>query len=300
MYKKLEKCPLCSSGHFNNYLICRDHSISKESFAIVECEVCKFKFTNPRPETNKIIKYYESDSYVPIANRANTLINLIYQLVRKFTLKSKIRLINELSTKGNILDVGCGTGHFLQVCVKDGWKVQGVEQSMVARNYAQELLGITIYEQLSDIESLNQKYEIISLWHVLEHMEDLDQTMVGLKNHLSKNGTIVTAVPNCHSFDAKYYKSFWAGFDVPRHFYHFTQKTMEELVKRHQMKIRQIIPMKWDAYYISWLSENYRRSENQKLPDILKYLKFPIMGWRSNRWASKNNNDYSSLVYIIK
>lgn len=296
MYQKIEECPLCQSGHFNNYLICKDHSISGESFAIVQCQECNLRFTSPRPTQENIGTFYVSDSYISIANKGNNITNLIYKFVRLFTIRQKTKLIASLTKVGTVLDVGCGTGEFLRGCQLNGWTVVGVEPSE-AKKKAQKLTGATIYSNLRDVPPEDQ-YEVITLWHVLEHLPDLHEAMNHFKKIVKKKGRLVIAVPNSESWDAANYKEFWAGYDVPRHFFHFTQATMKQLCLAHGLKIEGIHPMKLDSFYVSLLSEKYRKSENPTTtPSLL--IKAINNGFKSNSWARKNNNNYSSLIYVI-
>lgn len=273
-------------------MVVKDHAVSQESFSISKCATCNFLFTNPRPDQNHISQYYESKNYVSHQDAASNLTNFVYKIVRKITLKQKVAWINEFSkTKGRLLDFGCGTGHFVQAAQKDGWQVSGFEPSSAALSIARNKLKLKVYEELSELEN-EKKFDAITLFHVLEHVHNLDSTMKLLCSKLKQRGNLYIAVPNFNSYDSMLYKENWASLDVPRHLYHFTTETMERLAKEHDLKIKAIKPMLFDSYYVSILSQGYIGNKN----NIINALK---IGYKSNKLA-KNENNYSSLLFILK
>lgn len=291
MYEKIESCPSCNSKEFVNHMICDDHSVSKESFAIMKCTNCELLVTSPRPDKNSIGSYYQSEDYISHTNQANSPINWIYKLARNYTLRQKFNLISKVASKQSVLDYGCGTGHFLNYVQKHkSWKTVGVEPDELARTNARSEHDLDVVESLSDLT--DKKYGVITLWHVLEHVHDLTETIETLKNHLFKDGSLIVAVPNYESLDQKIYEKYWAAYDVPRHLYHFNQLTVKELMKYHQLKLQQVLPMKLDSYYVSMLSEKYKFGKTN-------YFNSFVNGWKSNSWARNNNNNYSSLIYIF-
>ncbi|MBB6609578.1 class I SAM-dependent methyltransferase [Pontibacter sp. Tf4] len=291
-YERLEHCPICGKEEFKNFLVVKDNSVSKESFVIVECENCTFKFTNPRPDETTIGSYYESEDYISHTNTKTGIINRAYHVVRSITTKQKVELINRHAPgKGTILDYGCGTGVFLTACKKDGWQVRGVEPSDRARELAAETTGTTIATTIAELP--DEKYKVITLWHVLEHIHTLNETIKELISHLTEDGTLIIAVPNADSHDAQQYKENWAAYDVPRHLYHFTQATMKRFLKKHKMQLKEVLPMKFDAYYVSMLSEKHKEGKTKMISSV-------VNGFKSNNYAEKNGNDYSSLIYVAK
>ncbi|HNP18394.1 MAG TPA: class I SAM-dependent methyltransferase [Fulvivirga sp.] len=291
MFEKLEQCPACGNTTFRNHIICKDYTVSQEEFAIVQCDKCNLQFTNPRPDKLNLGKYYQSEDYISHADKTFGLTDIIYKLVRRFTLQQKLKLVSNLNTSKTMLDYGCGTGYFLKEGQKAKWTIAGIEPNEKARMIANQQLNGIVEESL-DLIPTDNKFGIISLWHVLEHVFDLNTTIEQLVTHLDKNGFMVVAVPNPLSYDATYYKKYWAAYDLPRHLYHFTPDTLKVVAKKHGLKIVDVIPMKFDAYYVSLLSEKYKTGSN-------KYLKSIVTGYKSNSYAKKHDNNYSSLIYIL-
>lgn len=288
MYEKIEECPLCQFSSHSNYIIVDDHSISKESFAIVQCNKCSFIYTNPRPDLNSIGKYYESDEYISHANQANNLINFVYKIARIYTLNWKYRQIRKFQSQGSLLDFGCGTGEFLQYMSQKGWETSGVEPNSHARD-ASRLKGLEVEASLP--KDSKDRVDIITAWHVIEHVHDLVDTVRALRKRLKEGGKLILALPNCQSHDAIHYGQHWAGYDVPRHLYHFTQDSIKTLCTKTKLKLEDTIPMKLDAYYVSMLSEKYLGNKHAFIQGLKK-------GYTSNQKAKRDNN-YSSLIYVL-
>ncbi len=292
MLTELKNCPVCAGTESKKFLTLKDHSISGETFQLSQCTSCGFRYTNPVPDETSIGRYYQSENYISHSDTNKGIVNKLYHLVRKRSLKSKLELVNRFSgSKGNILDIGCGTGYFLQTCKEDGWKTDGMEPDPHARKLAEQNTGHSLYSDLFSVTE-EQKYDVITLWHVLEHVHKLNESIQHIHKLLKKNGTLIIAVPNCNSYDSSIYKEFWAAYDVPRHLYHFTPPDMENLLIKHSFQKTAILPMMFDSYYVSMLSDQYKFGKTN-------YLRAFFNGWKSNLKASKNNN-YSSLIYIFK
>ncbi|WP_215225492.1 class I SAM-dependent methyltransferase [Echinicola shivajiensis] len=293
MYDRLTKCPLCQSGLFINHLVVKDHSVSQESFTICKCNNCNFLFTNPRPDQKHIGDYYKSEDYISHTDKSTNLVNFIYKQVRKFTLKQKVNWINKYSNKkGRLLDFGCGTGHFLNQAKEDGWQCIGHEPSEDAATIASNNFNLCIYHTPQELTK-EKKFDAITLFHVLEHVHDLRGTMDLLLNRLKKRGTLYLAVPNYDSYDSKLFKEDWASLDVPRHLYHFTQETMQFLADEFDLRIIAKEPMPFDSYYVSILSNSIKYKRKNLINSF-------ITGYKSNKSAKTNNNNYSSILFILK
>ena len=246
-------------------------------------------FTNPIPVIEEIGMYYKSDSYVSHSSTNKGLINKVYQLVRKRTLKQKLKLVKRLTKGKDTLDIGAGTGHFLNEMTKAGFNAIGLEPDEDARNFAKSNFSVKIKDlnELYDLEE--DSLDIITMWHVLEHVYDLQKDVAQIIKSLKKDGTLIVAVPNRNSYDAKHYKSFWAAYDLPIHLYHFTPNDINNLFAQHGMEVKEILPMKFDAFYVSMLSEKYKGG------NLLSAL---FHGLMSNLKAKKGT--FSSQIYIIR
>ena len=289
----LAACPVCDQDKTTPFLTCIDNTVSRETFSIVQCSSCGFKFTNPRPEEDKLGNYYKSEGYVSHSNTKKGFVNSTYQTVRKYTLLKKLQLISSYFKTGNLLDIGCGTGEFLNTCKQAKWSVVGIEPSADARRMGIDNFGVDVRDE-AEINNLESgSFDIITMWHVLEHVPNLNERIEDLRRLIKPNGIIIIAVPNCNSLDATIYKESWAAYDVPRHLYHFTPKDIESVFKKHELKLFRILPMVFDSYYVSLLSEKIKTGK----PNILKAM---WNGFRSNISAIKSGKTYSSQIYLIR
>jgi len=297
LIERLSKCPLCKSGLFLNSLEVKDHAVTKETFIICNCTNCGTKFTNPRPKAEHIGKYYDFPEYYSHDDSSKTLTQFIYQTVRKIATKRKVSLINSLTDKkGKLLDYGCGTGEFIHQAKIDGWNVTGIEPNDKARNLATDKISKNALPSLNDLGS-SQTFDVITLFHVLEHVHKLRKTVKSLLNHLKSSGYILIAVPNPSSYDAIKYDTNWAGWDVPRHLYHFNSDAMDSFQKIFDLELVDLKKMSFDSYYVSLLSESY---ENPANSTFLTYTKAILTGYKSNSAAKGIAGNYSSNIYIFK
>ncbi|MFK7953350.1 MAG: class I SAM-dependent methyltransferase [Ekhidna sp.] len=288
MYTKLEKCPSCGHPKFKNHIICEDHTVSNESFALVKCDNCELVFTNPRPSIESISSYYQSDQYISHTDKANSAIHLVYKLVREYTLSQKLKLISSYKKKGTILDYGTGTGDFLEKCFKNNWTTFGYEPDLDALKIAKSKGKSEFIESLPT----KSKVDIITAWHVIEHVYELVDTIRNLKKSLNDDGYMFIALPNIESFDAKEYQEFWAAYDVPRHLYHFSQSSFKQLLGQEKLKLIDVKPMIFDSYYVSLLSEKYKTGKSNIINAVRN-------GYYSNK-SAKKTGQYSSLIYVVK
>jgi SAM-dependent methyltransferase len=295
MNEQLTECPLCNGKKFELFLKCKDYTVSNDIFEIKSCLSCGFKFTSPRPDMDSIGKYYESQDYISHSNTKVGFINKLYHIIRSRSINKKTRFIENFKlTKKNILDIGCGTGSFLGAMKAKGWNVLGVEPNSKARKSAIDDFGIKVVEKLEQNTMLSHSFSVITMWHVLEHVHSLKDKLREIQTLLEENGIVVIAVPNYTSWDAKHYNEKWAAYDVPRHLYHFSPISIKSFFSEYGLQHIQSIPMKYDSYYVSLLSEKYKNS-GAFIP-----LKAFIYGFISNSKAGTNAEKYSSVIYIFK
>lgn len=285
-------CPICDSHSFTTLHTSKDFTSTQETFHVKQCDVCKLAITSPRPTEEDAARYYQSDKYISHTSASKGILDSIYLIMRGFSLRWKYSLVKKYLHQGPLLDYGAGTGHFLREVKSHGYTVQGVEPSEDAR----KKIGADI-SVVSKLHALNnQTFEVITLWHVLEHVYRLRETIQELKAKLADRGTIFIAVPNRESYDAQHYQSLWAAYDVPRHLWHFTKSNMSTLLQKEGLIIKDVIPMKLDAYYVSLLSERYRNGGALTLFGILRAVH---MGLKSNL-KGKSKTNYSSLIFVVQ
>lgn len=288
-------CPGCKAISIDPVITAKDYTVSGQEFSIWQCKQCSLRFTQDVPAQSSIGHYYQSDNYISHTDTTKGLVNSLYHLIRKRTLHQKKKLIERITRlqHGSLLDIGAGTGAFSFYMQHAGWKVTGLEPDEQARKRAADLYGMTLLPagELFNMSTLS--YDVVTMWHVLEHVHDLHGYLQQLSDILSKKGIAFIAVPNYTSYDASVYKQFWAAYDVPRHLYHFSPYSMKLLLSSHSMKVRKIVPMWYDSFYVALLSEQYQNGSSG-------YVKASYNGLVSNWQAVKNREKCSSLIYIIE
>ena len=289
-----KNCPWCDSENNHQFLELKDYFLTQENFEILECNECKLLFTSPCPAPDKIGSYYKSEDYLSHNEEKKGLFAKIYNKVKKINIKNKFNIAtNGQQPKAkSLLDIGCGVGDFLLYAKENGCDITGIEPSEDARKIAEKKLDCKILppEELQNIP--DNSFDIVTMWHVLEHVADLKTEIHHLQRILKKDGRLILALPNYKSYDAEYYKDKWAAYDVPRHLSHFSQTSIKNIFKETKLQLIDIKPLKWDSFYISMLSEQYLSSKNS-------FLKGTLIGWKSNRKARKSG-EYSSLVYVFE
>lgn len=287
----LSKCPWCDSPDIRQGSKIHDYFLTMEEFSIFSCNSCGLVFTNPRPKLENLGLYYQSDKYYSHTSSQGGIIPFIYRKVKEINLKTKFKQVTAGSVINKVLDIGCGTGDFLNVCKKSGMEIYGIEPESKARNLAKEILKVEILHPDQSEKIPDESLDLITMWHVLEHVPDLNKQISELSRIIKKGGKVVIALPVYESYDAEVYKEKWAAWDVPRHLYHFNKAVISKMMLANGFKSGNVYPMKWDSFYVSLLSEQYLKTK-------LGILKAFVIGLLSNAKARRSGN-YSSLVYTF-
>ncbi|WP_018616456.1 class I SAM-dependent methyltransferase [Segetibacter koreensis] len=290
-----DHCLCCGSAAISKVFDCKDYTVSNENFEIWQCNSCTFRFTQNAPDEASVGIYYQSADYISHSDTKKGLVNRLYHQVRTFTLTSKLNLLKEVTglKHGVLLDVGAGTGAFAFTMQQAGWNVTGLEPDETARINAVNNYKLHL-EELSSLASMhNETFDAITLWHVLEHVHDLHGYLEKFFKILKPVGRLIIAVPNYTSYDAGYYKQYWAAYDVPRHLYHFSPKSMEILLKEKGFAVEAVKTMWFDSFYVSMLSEKYRHGKD-------RFIQAAWVGLISNIKALFNAKRCSSVIYVIR
>jgi 2-polyprenyl-3-methyl-5-hydroxy-6-metoxy-1,4-benzoquinol methylase len=291
----LENCLCCGGKDYELYVKAKDN-YSTEYFDIVKCKECGFIFTNPRPNPHEISRYYTSPDYMSHNSHSRGLVQSIYRYARKYMMRKKLALIQDVAgTEKNfaMLDFGCGTGDFLGFVKQHGIYAEGVEPDAHAREVAKSVNNVDTYSLESSEDITPGKFDVITLWHVLEHVHELHAQIDYFYRWLKPGGKLLIALPNINSYDAKKYGMYWDALDVPRHLYHYAPKNLQQIIEKHHFRFEQQYPLFLDAYYVSMRSEWHCGT-----PKILSYMKAIAVGYKSNRQAG-NTGNFSSLIYTF-
>ena len=271
----------------------KDHSVSGDTFELRYDASRELLFTHPKPSESELSNYYPDENYISHTNQRRSLFDFLYHAVRRVSVQRKLRLIKPFqSTQGTLLDVGAGTGFFLRAAQKKGWTVTGIEPNPSARNLANDKAENSVFDTDAMRQLPPNSFDVITLWHVLEHLPNLEEEIKLFHKLLKPNGRIVVAVPNYKSFDAFYFKDYWAAYDVPRHLWHFSQQSISKVFSEVQMNLESTHPLPMDAYYVSLLSNKLKTGSHRILSSIW-------IGLLSNLKAA-SSGEYSSLIYVLK
>jgi len=218
-----ETCILCGSRN-------RELLIEKDPWKIYRCTSCGLGVLDPRPTDEELTELYTRDYF---ASQYDEGVDLGSPEFKKWLslLEHRVRFFSSKKAKGRLLDIGCGNGYFLALCRSKAYKVQGIDISEWAATYAIETLGLPVHVgQIDEVELPGRHFDIITLWHSLEHTRDPRYTIERAKGWLKANGILVIEVPNYEGRDARSYGEDWIGWQFPFHFFHFTPASLKRLL----------------------------------------------------------------------
>ena len=286
------RCPYCQSDTTDLHLKLKDYFLTQEDFEIYRCPHCELLFTWPRPEESELGKYYKSDEYLSHNESKKGIMPFIYNRVKRVNISNKYKIATQGTSGKRMLDFGCGVGDFILYAKQNGFDVCATDVTPTAREAASKKLGMNLPSPEEVLSMPDGSFDIITMWHVLEQISHLKSQIFHLNRLLVNGGRLVLALPDYLSYDAQHYQDKWAAYDVPRHLNHFDSKSLQNIFAGTPLHLVSTAPLKWDAYYISMLSEKYRGSS-------LAFAKGLIQGWKSNR-AARKSGEYSSMVYIFE
>ena len=286
---------MCGGQRLEHALTCTDHYASGEQFEVVRCVHCGFLMTQNVPVEAEIGKYYETPDYISHSDTQKGLMNRVYHWVRQYMLTRKAALVKHCSqmTKGHLLDYGTGTGYFANAMVRQGWNVNAIEKSPQARAFAKTNFQLEVEVETALKDYPSDTFDVVTLWHVMEHLEHLNEIWKTLHRILKKNGTLIVAVPNPNAYDAQKYKEWWAAYDVPRHLWHFAPPVMQQFGTKHGFTLEEQRPMPFDAFYVSMLTEKYKGSK-------ISFVKGLWTGTFAWFHALRNKERSSSMIYVFR
>ena len=292
---KINTCPVCSGSRFKKVMVCVDRQATGETFTICRCTGCGLLITKNAPVESQIGRYYDSPAYIPHSDSSKGLMNRAYHLVRRIMLFRKLRLIRHAChiKRGTLLDIGTGTGYFPAYMLHKGWTVTAIEKSEQARRFAGRHFSVEVLPTEELFRQREEEYDAITMWHVTEHIEQLNETWEQIYKSLKRTGVLIVAVPNPRSYDAGVYGKDWAAYDVPRHLWHFTPSVMQQLGAKHGFILAERHTMPFDAFYISMMSERQQKHS-------LALLRGFWTGLRGLAASSVKKDKSSSITYVFR
>lgn len=270
-------------------LTIKDYLVSGETFKVSQHPQYDILETLPQPSAENLGSYYESEDYISHTDSNKGFMARLYQLVKMYSLSKKVRLITSLNQgTGSLLDIGAGTGDFLKTAQSVAWECYGAEVSEKARAIAKEK-NVELLEDFNHFKG--QQFDVVTLWHVLEHLPNLEETLQTIASFVKPGGHLIIAVPNYKSYDATYYKEFWAAYDVPRHLWHFSKKGIRQVISS-SFQLTKTLPMIFDSFYVSLLSQKHKTGNSFSIKALW-------IGFRSN-FKAISTKEYSSQIYCFK
>lgn len=239
MNMEFVRCNLCGSDRYTIHLVRGDLNLFIEGeFHLVRCTDCGLVYLNPRPSLDEIASLY-LDDYDQFNIAVQDEPSCLARLDRRYGLRKRCRAILRYKRRGRLLDVGCATGDFLDMMREyPGWEVYGVELSKSASEYARNRLGLAVKTGiLEDVDFPERYFDVVTLWNVLEHLPDPLGACQKIHSLLRPEGLLIFDTPNLDSLDARLFGPYWIGYELPRHLYVFSYRTLRALSEKAGFRI---------------------------------------------------------------
>jgi ubiquinone/menaquinone biosynthesis C-methylase UbiE len=242
-----ETCILCKTSE-------RELLIDKDGWTVYRCPTCGLGFLDPRPSESEIEGLYRSDYFSEQYDGGIDPDSPQYKK-RLSGEQHRTKFIKSVKRSGHLLDIGCGYGYFLDASRRKGYTVHGLDVSEWAARYALEKLGISMtIGKIVDVDLPPESFDIITMWHSLEHTPDPHMALKRAKSWLKRDGILAIDVPNYNGTDARYKWEDWVGWQLPYHYWHCTFNSLKQLLYQHGFRI-----LKHKNYHSEVVKENLKR-----------------------------------------
>ena len=267
------ECILCNSKkYFNTIETVTDRFDKSSQYQIQRCR-CGMISTNPRLDFEELSDHYKNKNYHP-QNRENRIFNCFYRIAQIFNNRSKKKLIQKYHCKGFLLDYGGGDGQFCRYMSRNNWNTHIYEPYL-------KISGIKGGFVSDKKEVKSGFYDVISMFHSLEHIYDLDDAFSLISRSLIEKGVLIVSVPNYNAAERPWFKSKWIAYDVPRHVHHFTIESIKKILDKYGFEIIDYRPMYIDTIYNIIMSYNSRLEVILKAPLLILIMLAKIFIYKS-------------------
>ncbi len=290
----VDRCIVCEDEKGKLHIKVRDHLVSQEVFDLHKCPTCGFVYIQNPPSPDEAMRYYQTEEYIEHSDSQEGIINKLYHKARSIMLPYKQRMLARYDLPKKILDVGTGTGYFLNYMKEEKYEVTGIEISDQARNFGKKNFGLDIYhpDELFK-ENFPGGYSYISFWHVLEHIYEPRRVLMRLHDLMLPEGIIVIALPNHQSMDAGAYGDSWCAYDVPRHLWHFDHDSFKTFAESCGYRLEKTKMLPLDPFYNSIISATYKKS-------IMSRIMIPLVSGAALAQGWMNSKKASSIIYFLR
>ena len=232
-------CNLCNS---NEYKLFKEIN----GYRLVKCKQCGLVYLNPRLTQQEINKEYSAEYHIKRLLREEPKTKKEIEKEINKNIGRAEEIVKQFGNNGKLLDIGCGAGFFIAYLKRYGWDVTGVDISEWASKFAKEKLGLNVFTGSVEEIEFNDKFYVITMYHILEHLPDPLRTLKRILELLADDGVLVVKGPNLGSFDRIWHGKKWRRYDVPFHLYYFTPKTYGLILEKAGFSVQKMIFQYWD------------------------------------------------------